>query len=114
MIRTGAWKSDAQLKKIAAVAIWILQPYRSVDPSDPKLILGLLEEFEIIWLEVISPLFDGRAGLLGRFQNGGNLDKELLGDRLYEALSAIRTKLKRVRADSNVTDKSVSSAPTAK
>lgn len=111
---TGAWKSEAQLRNIVAVAIWILQPYRSVDPSDPTLILGLLEEFEIIWLEAISPLFYGRAGLLGRFQDGGSLDKKLLGDRLCEALSAIRTKLKTARGEKSVTEESGPSAPTAK
>lgn len=96
---TGAWKPDAQLGDVVAVALCILRPYREVDPSDPEIILELLKDFEIIWIESISPLFEGRAGLLGLFQDGGDLDKGLLGEGLYSILGEIRRQLSNARID---------------
>lgn len=94
---TGAWKPDAQLRNAVAAAAWILRPYKDEDISDPQLILKILEDFEIVWLEVISPMFDNQTGLLGLFGCGGNLDKKLLGSELHQKLRDIRTILKEAR-----------------
>jgi len=94
---TGAWKPDAQLKDVVGVAAWILQPYTGVDLSEPQLILKIFEDFEIIWLEVISPMFDKQTGLLDRFEGGGCLDNKLLGEDLHQKLTEIRTNLKKAR-----------------
>jgi hypothetical protein len=97
MRETGAWKPDAQLRNVIAAAAWILRPYKNVDTSEPRLILRILEDFEIIWLEVVSPMFDNQIGLLGLFGRGGNLDKKLLGSELHQKLRDIRTILKEAR-----------------
>jgi hypothetical protein len=97
MRETGAWKPDAQLRNVIATAAWILRPYKNVDTSEPQLILRILEDFEIIWLEVVSAMFDNQTGLLGLFGRGGNLDKKLLGSELHQKLRDIRTILKEAR-----------------
>lgn len=97
MRETGAWKPDAQLRNVIAAAAWILRPYKDEDTSDPQLILKILEDFEIVWLEVISPMFDNQTGLLSLFGCGGNLDKKLLGSELHQKLRDIRTILKEAR-----------------
>lgn len=94
---TGAWKPDAQLRDVIAAAAWVLRPYKDVDTSEPQLILKILEDFEIVWLEVISPMFDNQTGLLGLFGCGGNLDKKLLGPELHSKLRYIRISLKEAR-----------------
>lgn len=97
MRNTSAWRPDAQLRNVVAAAAWILRPYTNEDPSEPQFILRILKDFEIIWLEVISPMFDNQTGLLGLFGRGGNLDKELLGPELHQMLRGIRTILKEAR-----------------
>ena len=97
MRETGAWKPDAQLRNVIAAAAWILRPYTNEDPSEPQLILRILKDFEIVWLEVISPMFDNQTGRLGLFGRGGNLDKELLGPELHQKLRGIKVSLKEAR-----------------
>jgi hypothetical protein len=94
---TGAWKPDAQLKNVVGVAAWILRPYKGVDLSEPQLILEIFKDFEIIWLEVISPMFENQFGRLALFEHGGNLDKKLLGPELHQKLRDIRIILKEAR-----------------
>lgn len=97
MRKTGAWKPNAQLRTVVAAAAWILRPYKSEDPSEPHLIDTILKDFEIIWLEVISPMFDNQTGIAGLFADGGSLDKELLGPELHAKLTKIRNELKEAR-----------------
>lgn len=97
MRETSAWKPDAQLRIVVAAAAWILRPYKDVDPAEPQLVQKVLEDFEIVWLEVISPMFDNQTGLLGLFNSGGNLDKKLLGPELHSTLRDIRISLKEAR-----------------
>jgi hypothetical protein len=94
---TGAWKSDAKLGDVVTTAAWILRPYSNADPSDPELILKVLEDFEIVWMEVVSPMFDNQTRPLDQFGGGGNLDKRLLGGDLHKRLREIRSKLKKAR-----------------
>jgi hypothetical protein len=97
MRKTSAWKPDARLRTVVAAVAWILRPYKSEDPSELQLIEKVFEDFEIIWLEVISPMFDNQIGVLGLFADGGSLDRELLGPELHAKLTDIRDKLKEAR-----------------
>jgi hypothetical protein len=94
---TGAWNSDARLKDVVNVAISILRLYEAVDPSDAQLTLAIFKDFEIIWLEVISPMFDDQPGALSLFAHGGNLDKKLLGHELQQKMRTIRTSIREDR-----------------
>ena len=94
---TGAWKSDANLGDVVTTAAWILRPYWNADLSDPELILKVLKDFEILWMEVVSPMFDNRTWPLNRFEGGGRLEKKLLGGDLHKRLREIRSKLKKAR-----------------
>lgn len=94
---TSAWKPDAQLGMVVAAAAWILRPYKDVDPAEPQLVQEVLEDFEIVWLEVISPMFDNQTGILSLFTGGGNLDRKLLGPDLHQKLRDIRIILKEAR-----------------
>jgi hypothetical protein len=97
MRNTGAWNSGTQLEDVVNVAISILRLYEAVDPSDAQLTLPIFKDFEIIWLEVISPMFDDQPEFLSLFAHGGNLDKELLGPELCAKLRTIRTRMKEDR-----------------
>jgi hypothetical protein len=94
---TGAWNSGARLEDVVNVAISILRLYEAVDPSDAQLTLAIFKDFEIIWLEVISPMFDNQPEPLSLFARGGSLDKKLLGHELYQKLRTIRTSMKEDR-----------------
>jgi hypothetical protein len=94
---TGAWNSGARLGDVVNVAISILRLYEAVDPSDAQLTLAIFKDFEIIWLEVISPMFDNQPEPLSLFARGGSLDKKLLGHELYQKLRTIRTSMKEDR-----------------
>jgi hypothetical protein len=82
---------------VVAAAAWILRPYKDVDPAEPQLVQEVLEDFEIVWLEVISPMFDNQTGILSLFTGGGNLDRKLLGPDLHQKLRDIRIILKEAR-----------------
>jgi hypothetical protein len=55
----GAWKQNADLKVIVALAAWILQLYKHVDPSEPKLVSKICKDYDSIWKQVISPMLLG-------------------------------------------------------
>jgi hypothetical protein len=56
MSNTGAWKQNADLRDIVALAAWVLQLYKDVDPSHQRLKSEISKDFDTIWLGVISPM----------------------------------------------------------
>jgi hypothetical protein len=90
MRSTGVWKQDAKLGAIAEVAASFLALYNDADPSDPRLKLRLLGDFEVIWREVIDHFLDKRRPLFWEFVGGGHLFQDLLGPESYAMLTSIR------------------------
>jgi hypothetical protein len=56
MSNTGAWKQNADLRDIVALAAWVLQLYKDVDPSHQRLKSEISKDLDTIWLGVISPM----------------------------------------------------------
>jgi hypothetical protein len=56
MGNTGAWKQNADLRDIVALAAWLLQLYKDVDPSYQRLNSEISKDLDTIWLRVISPM----------------------------------------------------------
>jgi hypothetical protein len=56
MKATGKWQQNADLKNIFALAAWILQLYKDVDPSDPGLVSKICNDCDTIWKRVILPM----------------------------------------------------------
>jgi hypothetical protein len=56
MSNTGAWKQNADLRDIVALAAWLLQLYKDVDPSYRRLNSEISKDLDTIWLRVISPM----------------------------------------------------------
>ncbi|KAM0714563.1 hypothetical protein Q7P37_009859 [Cladosporium fusiforme] len=97
MRATGAWKPDAQLQTVLDLSIEVLRVYKDVNFARADLVLDILEDFEVIWLEVLDPMLDTRTELCRFFRDGGTLRKNLLGPELYERMSGIRSRLRRDR-----------------
>lgn len=94
---TGAWKPDVQLQTVVDLSMEVLRVYREEDLLRPDLVLELLKDFEVMWLEVIDPMLDNGSELLRLFADGGYIRKNLLGPELYEKMTTIRDGLKRDR-----------------
>lgn len=97
MKTTGAWKPDVQLQTVVDLAMEVLRLYKGVEFLQTDLVLHVLQDFEVIWLEVLDPVLDTRAELLHLFTDGGYLRKNLLGAELYEKMTTIRRRMKRDR-----------------
>jgi hypothetical protein len=50
----------------------------------------LLDEFEVVWREIIDHFLDKRRSLFWEFVNGGRLCQELLDPESYAILTSIR------------------------
>jgi hypothetical protein len=72
------------------VAANFLALYKDAVPSNPLLKFNLLEDFEVVWREVIDHYFDKRRLSLWEFVDGGRLRQNLLDPEPYAMLSSIR------------------------
>lgn len=97
MRSTGAWKPDAQLQTVVDLSIEVLGVYRDEDLTRSDLVLRVLEDFEVVWLEVLNPILETEFELHRLFAGGGFLRRSLLGPELYEKMTGIRSRIKRDR-----------------
>lgn len=97
MRATGAWRPGVQLQTVVDLSIEVLRVYGDVDFSQSDLVLDVLKDFEVMWLEVLDPMLDNGSELLRLFADGGYIRKNLLGPDLHEKMTTIRDGLKRDR-----------------
>lgn len=100
MRATGAWKPDVELQAVVDLSMEVLSVYRDVDFTRSDLKLHVLEDFEVVWLEVLNPMLETGSKLrrlLADFAGGGFLRKNLLGSELHEKMTGIRNGVKRDR-----------------
>lgn len=103
MRATGAWKPDVELQTVVDLTVEVLRVYRDVDFTRSDLVLHVLEDFEVVWLEMLNPMLESGSKLrrlLADFAGGGFLRKNLLGSELYEKMTGIRSQIKRDRGQS--------------
>lgn len=97
MRTTGAWRPDVQLQTVVDLSTEVLRVYGDVNFSQSDLVLDILKDFEVMWLEVLDPMLNNGSELLRLFADGGYIRKNLLGPELYEKMTTIRNGLKRDR-----------------
>lgn len=97
MRATGAWRPDVQLQTVVDLSFEVLRVYGDVDFSHSDLVLDILKDFEVMWLEVLDPMLDNGSELHHLFAGGGYIRKNLLGPELYEKMTTIKDGLKRDR-----------------